>query len=126
MRTGPGKGLKRQTGAPDGTERWSSQSGRTSAENAREHAVGKRGHAKEFGLTDREYVDAANDFVSNPPKTAEIFVRESGEVMIYDPPTNTFAVRTPEGVPATMFKPDSGSTYWVKELAKHGGRRTGR
>lgn len=73
--------------------------------------------------TEKQYVDAANDFASNPPKTAEIFVRESGEVMIYDPPTNTFAVRTPEGPPATFFRPEDGIAYWIDELANDGGAR---
>jgi pyocin large subunit-like protein len=75
-------------------------------------------------LSEREYVDTAKKFVSDPPSTAEVFVRESGEVMIYDPPTKTFAVRTPEGVPATMYKADMA--HWERQLAEYGGRRVGR
>ncbi|MGQ0613068.1 MAG: hypothetical protein ACT4PV_04935 [Planctomycetaceae bacterium] len=103
MRTSrPGK--LRRTGGPDGTEDWSSKPGqKTSAENARGHAEHHRG---EFGLSEREYIDTAKKFVSDPPSTAEVFVRESGEVMIYDPPKKTFAIRMPEGVPATMYKAD--------------------
>lgn len=123
VRTGPGKGPRRQTGTPDGTERWSSKPGNeTSAENARGHFEHHRSEFPEL-KTERQYVDTANDFVTDPPETAEIFVRESGEVMIYDPPTNTFAVRTPEGPPATYMRPDLGAEYWAKDLAKHGGAR---
>jgi pyocin large subunit-like protein len=118
--TRPGK--PRRTGAPDGTEEWSSKPGqKTSAENARGHAEQHRG---EFGFSEREYIDTAKKFVSDPPSTAEVFVRESGEVMIYDPPTKTFAIRTPEGVPATMYKADMA--YWEGQLAEYGGRRVGR
>lgn len=93
----------------------------SSAENAAEHASN---HASEFGLSHSDYLDAAHRFVSEPPATAEVFVRPSGEVMIYDPPTNTFAVRTPEGAPATFMKPGPG--YWERQLTEYGGRRTQR
>jgi hypothetical protein len=126
VRTGPGKGPKRRTGVPDGTERWSSKPGKeTSAENARGHFekhVVKKNEFPEL-KTEKQYIDAANDFVTNPPKTAEIFVRESGEVMIYDPPTNTFAVRTPEGPPATFMRPKNGAKYWETQLKIDGGKR---
>ena len=47
------------------------------------------------------------------------------ELMIYDPPTNTFAIRTPEGAPATFFRPKGdGMAYWEKQLAIDGGKRT--
>ncbi len=120
VRTGPGTaGSARRTGVPDGTESWSNKPGKlTSAENAAGHATD---HASEFGMTKGEYIDAANKFVSKPPKGAEVFVRESGETMIYDPATNTFAVRTPEGVPATFMKPRPG--YWQDQLDLYGGAR---
>ena len=124
VRTGPGKYPDRRTGEPDGTELWSTKPGKmTSAESARGHFDD---HGAEFPelKTEKQYVDVANDFVSSPPDTAEIFVRESGEVMIYDPVTKTCAVRTPEGVPATMHKLKLKG--WEKKLATHGGQRTGR
>jgi hypothetical protein len=66
VRTGPGKwGSKRRTGPPDGTERWSSKPGQTSAENANGHFkrhVEKNGEFPAL-KTEKEYIDAANDFV---------------------------------------------------------------
>lgn len=107
---------------PDASEHWSSnpKKGLNSAENAAEHAAD---HADEFGMTKAEYIDATKRFVSKPPSTAEVFVRENGETMIYDPPTNTFAVRTPEGPPATMYQPTDGLQYWVDQLREWGGER---
>lgn len=99
---------------------------KSSADNAQGHFddhVAKKGEFPEI-KTKAEYVDAANKFVTEPPATAEVFVRESGEVMIYDPPTNTFAIRTPEGAPATFFRPNGdGMAYWEAQLAKDGGKR---
>jgi hypothetical protein len=126
VRTGPGKSPKRRTGVPDGSERWSSKPGKeTSAENARGHFEKHAVKKNEFPelKTEKQYVDAANDFVTDPPKTAEIFARESGEVMIYDPPSNTFAVRTPEGPPATYMRPKNGVKYWETQLEIDGGKR---
>lgn len=74
-------------------------------------------------MTESEYVDAANRFVKEPPPTAEIFVRDNGEALIYDPATNRFAIRTPDGVPATFMEPKNGMAYWVKELDSAGGVR---
>jgi hypothetical protein len=59
----------------------------------------------------KQYVEATTSFVNNPPAGARIKTRANGDIIIYDPNTNTFAVSTSDGVPKTMFKPDP---------AKHG------
>jgi filamentous hemagglutinin len=59
-----------------------------------------------------EYIQGAKDFLNNPPEGALTTVRpKTGEVVIYDPVTNTFGIRTADGTPATLFRPDP---------AKHG------
>lgn len=106
---------------PDGTAFWSARRYLNSAANVLEHA---RWHMAEFSFTDVEaYRRAARDFVCNPPLTAETFIRDNGEVMIYDPTTNTFGVRTADGAPSTMFKPRDGLRYWIKQLKRYGGER---
>lgn len=47
----------------------------------------------------------AYDFVNHPPATALIKTRQNGDVVIYDPISNTLAMKTPEGVPDMMIHP---------------------
>jgi RHS repeat-associated protein len=58
-----------------------------------------------------EYIEGARTFLNNPPSTALTKVRASGEVVVYDPRTNTLGIRRPDGTPITLFRPDP---------AKHG------
>ncbi len=44
-----------------------------------------------------------------------IKTRANGEVLKYDPITNTFGVMTAAGVPKTMFRPVGGMQYWLKQ-----------
>lgn len=48
----------------------------------------------------------AYDFVNNPPPTALIRTRRNGEIVIYDPVSNTLAAKTPNGTPILMIHPD--------------------
>ncbi|WP_083565982.1 hemagglutinin repeat-containing protein [Kosakonia radicincitans] len=54
----------------------------------------------------KQYVDATHDFVNNPPEGTLSKVRPNGDTVFYNPKTNTFAVKTADGVPKTMFRPD--------------------
>lgn len=60
----------------------------------------------------KQYADAAKNFYKSPPKGALTKIRpKTGEKLIYDPATNTFAAYLPDGTPKTFFRPD---------VAKHG------
>jgi RHS repeat-associated protein len=85
---------------------WTSTSRLSGIENALEHF---KKHGGEFpGLRNaKEYVESARRFTGAPPAGALTKIRATnGDVVIYHPATNTFGVRTANGVPRTMFKPD--------------------
>jgi filamentous hemagglutinin len=71
-------------------------------------------HKKDFPNLQnaKQYVEAAQDFVANPPTGTLSKVRANGDVLLYNPGTNTFAVKAADGTPRTMFKPTLGSTYF--------------
>jgi hypothetical protein len=50
------------------------------------------------------YYREATSFVTNPPNGTLIKVSGT-DILLYNPSTNTFAVRTVDGFPRTMFKP---------------------
>ena len=63
-------------------------------------------HGKEFGYkSDYEYVQGAYDFLHNSPKGTLVKQRANGDILKYDPKTNTFGVMDSLGNPRTMFKP---------------------
>jgi filamentous hemagglutinin len=53
-----------------------------------------------------QYVQGAQSFVSDPPSGTLSIARSNGDTVLYDPATNTLAVKGANGVPKTMFKPD--------------------
>jgi RHS repeat-associated protein len=59
----------------------------------------------------KQYVEAAQKFVSDPPPGTLTKIRD-GDLLLYDPASNTFAVRAPNGAPRTMFQPSAGMNYW--------------
>ncbi|MGE4802900.1 hemagglutinin repeat-containing protein, partial [Yersinia hibernica] len=65
-------------------------------------------HKQEFPelQNSKQYVEAAHDFVNNPPPGTLVKVRPNGETVYYNPATNTFAVKRTDNVPRTMFKPN--------------------
>ncbi|WP_240153824.1 VENN motif pre-toxin domain-containing protein, partial [Erwinia amylovora] len=67
-------------------------------------------HKQEFPEfhNSKQYVEATHSFVNNPPSGTLSKVRPNGETVFYNPKTNTFAVKTADGVPKTMFRPDPG------------------
>ncbi|QBK05304.1 filamentous hemagglutinin N-terminal domain-containing protein [Hylemonella gracilis] len=57
-----------------------------------------------------EYYRAAQEFIANPPAgTLTKIIDGSGDVLFYNPTTNIFAVRTVDGLPRTMFRPNPAS-----------------
>ncbi|RBO11068.1 VENN motif pre-toxin domain-containing protein, partial [Pantoea sp. 3_1284] len=65
-------------------------------------------HKQEFPEfhNSKQYVEATHNFVNNPPPGTLSKVRPNGETVFYNAKTNTFAVKTADGVPKTMFRPD--------------------
>ena len=100
--------------ATNNQDKWSSTRNLTSEQNASNHWDK---HGKEFpGIrTKDEYVQRANEFVTNPPEGTLTRVRASGEIVYYEPKTNTFAVKNVNGAPKTMFKPKNGIIYFNRQ-----------
>ncbi|WP_374574955.1 hypothetical protein [Phenylobacterium sp.] len=113
----------RQDAAPqvDGKPMWSA-SRRYSAEENAQRAFDKNGAA--FGARDvDDFVRKAHAFVDHPPREALTLTRSNGDVLIYDPKANVFAVATKDGAPRTMFKPDDGMAYWQAQVDRDAARR---
>ena len=74
-------------------------------------------HGKEFPeyQNAKQYVDAAHNFMTNPPPGTLTKTRPNGDTLYYNPVTNVFASKDINGVPRTMFKPDKGIEYWNKQ-----------
>jgi hypothetical protein len=97
----------------NGRPMWSESRDRSAEENAR-RAFERNGEA--FGARSLDdFVKTAHAFVGDPPAGAETLTRTNGDVLIYDPKANVFAVRTREGAPRTLFKPDEGAAYWQEQ-----------
>jgi RHS repeat-associated protein len=81
------------------------------AKNADVHWKKHGAEFPEYG-SKGEYIEGAREFLNSPPPGALTKTRATtGEVVVYDPVTNTFGIRTADGTPATLFRPDP---------AKHG------
>ncbi len=63
-----------------------------------------------------DYVKKAKSFVNNPPIGTLTKIRANGDVVLYNPFSNTFAVRTADGVPRTLFKPDTAKHGYATNL----------
>jgi hypothetical protein len=71
--------------------------------NAKSHYLA---HGREFGATSAaDYVVKAHTFLHNSPPGTLSRARSNGEIVKYDPRTNTFGVLAADGAPRTFFKP---------------------
>jgi hypothetical protein len=93
---------------------WSPGPEHDAQENAAHHW---QKHGSEFRElhSERDYTNAAHDFVNHPPPGAETKQDSRGNTLIYDPQSDTFAVRAPDGAPRTMFRPHNGRAYWDRQ-----------
>jgi hypothetical protein len=99
-----------------GKPMWSVSRKYTAEENAEYHFK-RNGDA--FGAKDIDsFVAKAHAFVSDPPRGALTLKRANGDLLIYDPKDNVFAVATRDGAPRTMFRPDDGMAYWEKQKTR--------
>jgi pyocin large subunit-like protein len=92
---------------------WSS-GGKGSVKNAYDHW---RKHGSEFPeyTNAKQYVEGAKNFLKNSPDGTLTKTRANGDVLKYDPGTNTFAVMDASGAPRTMFRPNDGMQYWLQQ-----------
>lgn len=101
---------------------WAANRTRTAEENA-QRSFERNGET--FGAkTADDYVAKVHAFVSDPPKGAQTLKRANGDLLIYDPKDNVFAVVSREGAPRTMFKPDEGAAYWDEQKTREARRAT--
>ena len=101
------------TPSQDGATEWSHGPDGSLA-NAEEHW---EKHGREFPEfhSEQDYVRAANAFVHRPPPGTLIKHDARGDVLLYQPSTDTFAVMDSRGEPRTFFKPDNGMAYWNRQ-----------
>lgn len=64
----------------------------------------------------KQYVEVAHDFVNHPPPTALTKTRANGDLVIYDPISDIFAVRASTGAPRTMYIPDPAVHGYLTNL----------
>ena len=80
-------------------------------------------HGEEFGARDVEdFVKKVHAFAAKPPAGTERFERANGDLLLYDPKANVFAVYNDEGAPKTMFKPREGASYWAEQKTQTSSR----
>lgn len=104
----------------NGRPMWSATRRYSAEENAR-RAFDRNGQT--FGASDVDaFVEKAHAFVHNPPRGTLTLDRRNGDTLLYDPKGNVFAIRTAEGAPRTMFKPDDGMAYWEEQKAREARR----
>lgn len=94
---------------------WTSTKKRSPNTNLAEHWSK---HSKEFPelKSQNDYYRHAQEFVSNPPRGTLNKTRKNGDTVLYNPKTNTFAVKTKDGAPRTIFKPDASTHPYSTNL----------
>jgi len=108
----------------NGKPMWSA-SRRYSADENAQRAFARNGQA--FGADNLdEFVEKAHAFVHSPPRGTLTLTRANGDVLLYDPKGNVFAVKSRAGAPRTMFKPDDGMAYWEEQKAREARRQANR
>lgn len=108
----------------DGKPMWSASRRGTAEENA-QRSFERNG--ADFGAKSLDdFVRKAHAFVDDPPAGTQKLTRRNGDVLLYDPKGNVFAVAAKEGAPRTMFKPEEGAAYWDEQKTREERRQTAR
>ena len=106
----------------DGRPIWTASRRGGAEENARK-AFARNGES--FGAPNLDaYVRKARAFIEAPPSGAQRLTRRNGDVLMYHPGSNTFAVASRDGTPRAFFQPDDGPAYWEVQKARESQRRT--
>ena len=83
---------------------WTATRNNSTAQNAYRHF---KDHGADFNARNAvDYVRQARDFLHNPPSGTLSRARSNGDVVRYNPATNTFGVMNEAGTPRTFYKPD--------------------
>lgn len=102
--------------------KWAANRSHSADDNAH-YQFEKRG--ADFGAADfKAYVAKADAFVAHPPAGVLKLERANGDVLMYDPKSNVFAVADKSGAPRTMFKPAEGMAYWDVQKDREARRKT--
>lgn len=99
---------------------WAANRTRSADENAQRSF--ERNGASFSATSVDDYVSKVHAFVSDPPRGSETLKRTNGDLLIYDPKDNVFAVVSREGAPRTMFRPEEGGAYWAEQKAREARR----
>jgi filamentous hemagglutinin len=92
---------------------WTATWNKTPAQNAFKHF---QDHGADFGAINAlDYVRKAQDFLWNPPGGTLTKIRTNGDVLRYNPFTNTFGIMDANGTPRTFYKPTAGIRYWNRQ-----------
>lgn len=63
----------------------------------------------------KQYAEGAKKFFSEPPAGTLTKTRPNGDLLLFDPASNTFGVQAANGSPQTMFRPKDGINYWNRQ-----------
>lgn len=111
--TGQGYARNTRTNTGDGENAWAASRKHPAAESAAYHF---QRDGADFGAQNvDQFVAKAHAFIARPPHGTLKLERSNGDVLLYDPKANVFAVATRDGLPRTMFKPRDGMAYWAKQ-----------
>ncbi|WP_080430314.1 filamentous hemagglutinin N-terminal domain-containing protein [Burkholderia ubonensis] len=94
-----------QTVGGSGGSFWTSTKSKTPVENAYGHWDKHMSEFPEY-QNSVQYVHGTKEFLSNPPAGTLTITRSNGDTVLYNPSTNTLAVKAADGTPKTMFRPD--------------------
>ena len=73
-------------------------------------------HGDDFDFPNaKQYAEGAKDFMNNPPPGSLSKTRGNGDLLRYDPSTNTFGAQDKNGDMRTFFKPSGGASYWERQ-----------
>jgi RHS repeat-associated protein len=94
---------------------WTSTKTSSAAANALRHF---NDHGSDFtGVSNAlEYVAEAQSFLRSPPPGTLTRMRSNGDVVRYQPSSNTFGVMDSSGAPRTFFKPDPSQHGYATNL----------
>lgn len=93
---------------------WSSTRTKSAVENAFDHWK-KHGHEFPEFQNAKQYAEGAQKFMTDPPPGTLVKLRDNGDMLFYDPVSNTFGVQNVDGSPRTFFRPADGINYWNRQ-----------
>ncbi|UAN04571.1 hemagglutinin repeat-containing protein [Achromobacter mucicolens] len=84
---------------------WSSTKYKNPVENAYGHWDKHKSEFPEF-QNSKQYVEGAKKFLNDPPPGSLTKTRPNGDVVIYNIESNVIGIKSADGTPRTMFKPE--------------------